>query len=145
MALFHPRWIAGLARHAALIGVGGRTWTAIVATGDGYSDDRRLRSDGTRTLFIVRNLVDKARISAALTPIFTADWLAIGAADLDLTAEMTLVSVSTPTLAFKVDGTPAIDHGYLLAPLSPTAVPALAAAQLRRLRQGTQLGTRQGF
>ena len=123
-------------------GVGGRTWTLITSSSNGLSTT--LAVAGVITLYVIRNALDRERLGLPDIPIWTADWLAIGQADVSLAVESTIISVADPSVAFSVVADPATDLGFLLAPLKTAGNP-FRPAPLRRLRQGLQLGIRQGM
>jgi hypothetical protein len=144
MTLFHPRFFASLARRIAAVGVGGRIWIPIAPAGNGVSEGITLAVGEPLSLYVVRNDPNRLRASLPQASRFTADWLVLGAAGTVLAADTVLISAADPAWVFTATGAGEADMGFFLGPLAPANNP-LRPAPLRRLRQGAQLGVRQGF
>lgn len=125
-------------------GTGGPMWTYVQPSGNGVTADITLVNQGLRRVYIVRNFLDKARSALAQTPIFAADWLGIGAADLGLIPTGILISVADPGQTFSVIGAVATDQGFTLVPLAPAANP-LTPAPPQLLRRGLRIGAQAGM
>lgn len=75
---------------------------------------------GTRAVWIVRNGMSRAQISAAGGGIYASDWFAVAELDADIQAGDV---ISDGTRAFVLTAAPETDQGFLLASCEITTVP----------------------
>lgn len=118
-------------------GTGGRSWVPVVPSGNGAV----LTVGAVVSLMVAENNLVRSGLSLPQTPIYSAPWWGIGG---DVLTPETVVVSSETGLAFVVTGAADISQGFRLTPMAMSSNP-LTPSPLRRLRQGIQIGLRQGF
>jgi hypothetical protein len=129
------------------LAVGGATWAVSHVAGDGVSASRLVTSAGLMTLYVVQEVPSRLAQSLAATEVLGSRWALIGRTSglADLHVDDVLTSAEDNTLAFIVTGLDTTEiEGVTIGALSRT-VAASTTARTRLLRQGAQLGLRQGF
>jgi len=108
---------------ARLFGVGGQTWTILLATGDGVTAERTFAGTATWTGFIVEEWVLVESTTSAGNIVGSAkQWFAVGSQALPVPGSR-LQSVATPRYVFEV-GASEIVSGYARATVRPIATSA---------------------
>ena len=107
--------------------VGGPSFTGQRASGGTPAADPTLSSLSARTIYFIPAKLEDFQATFPNVQIFTAPWYGFAAAGVDIRAG----DVYTDgTLAYVITGAPAAEYGFVLAPATPTQVPAaLADAQ----------------
>jgi hypothetical protein len=100
--------------------VGGVSWTITRATGDGVTSAATTGTvaGGNKTLYFVRNAVDKLGVNLAGSPLASAEWLCFAADNVDIRVNDLCTSVDDSTRKFRITGAPQDDFGLILAPAS---------------------------
>ena len=98
--------------------VGGSLWTVSRATGDGVTSAATIGTvaGGSKTLYFVRNAVDKLGFNAAGTQLASAEWLCFAADGVDIRMNDLCTSATDSTRKFRISGAPQDDFGLILAP-----------------------------
>jgi hypothetical protein len=108
--------------------VGGSTWTVTRASGDGVASTVSVSSAGSKTLYFVRNAVDKLGFNVAGTQLASAEWLCFARLGVDIRVNDVCVSSDDSTRAFRITGAPQKDFGFLFAPCASVPAPEIVTA-----------------
>jgi hypothetical protein len=100
--------------------VGGVSWAVSRASGDGVTSAVTIATvaGGNKTLYFVRNAVDKLGFNAAGTEIASAEWLCFAVLGVDIRVNDVCVSSDDNTRKFRITGAPQNDFGLIFAPAS---------------------------
>ena len=101
--------------------VGGSTWTLTrVASGNGVTGAVTVGTvaGGNKTLYFVRNAVDKLGMNVAGTELASAEWLCFAATGVDVRKDDLCTSATDSTRKFRITGAPQNDFGLIFAPAS---------------------------
>ena len=98
--------------------VGGSSWTVTRATGDGVTGSVSTGSAGSKTLYFVRNAVDRLGVNLTDTVLASAEWLCFATDGVDVRMNDLCTSATDSTRKFRITGAPQDDFGMLLAPAS---------------------------
>ena len=99
--------------------VGASTWTVTRATsGNGVTGAVSTSSAGSKTLYFVRNNVDRLGFNVAGTELASAEWLCFAALGVDIRVHDICVSADDSTRKFRITGAPQKDFGLIFTPAS---------------------------
>ncbi len=100
--------------------VGGSDWTVTRATGDGVTSAvTTADEDTTRTLYFIRNAVDRLGLNPAGSVLASAEWLCFAEIGTDVLVHDLCTSVDDDTRKFRITSAPQNDFGLLFAGASP--------------------------
>lgn len=124
MAVVTPqqhRLSVGMLRLFRTYGTGGASWTGKRPAGDGISADVTTSTLAARTIYFVPAKLEQFQAAFPGVEVFTAPYFGFARAGVDLRAGDTYTD---GMLAYLITGTPATEHGFVLAPATPCAVPS---------------------
>lgn len=101
--------------------VGGSTWTVTRASGDGVTSAVTVGTvaGGDKTLYFVRNKVDRLGLNMAGSVFASAEWLCFASDGTDVRVNDICTSTTDSTRKFRITGAPQDDFGLLFAPCLP--------------------------